>query len=320
MTKTPLLFYLGLSIVLSTSANASEGARVRSFTPDEIRLATNVFYLGSNLLKTPKAEEEKLQDLQGDLKGFKYKAVFGNPNSEDKHGGIFHKDNLCIVFVSGTVILADWVTNIDMYPKRNHAFLKGGAHKGFSEDFENLRNDPTQGVLTTLQGTTDWKNKNYILCGHSKGGAVVQLLALHLTRELQIPVEQTKILTFGAPRIFDSEAQKDYDRTLGDRTLHVMAATDPIPTLPPQWFFGFHRTGGCLYIEKPEDYPVHWFRGYHEAVEKMVSFQENPERHCYKKGVVWNQTRFNATYGAKRLGEGAFSLWAFLRSFCKSRA
>ena len=77
------------------------------------------------------------------------------------------------------------------------------------------------------------------LTGHSKGAAVAKRCALSLL-ERNIPVHA--VITFGEPRGGDSRYAAIYRDVLGQRTLRVTNAADPVPWLPA-WLAGNRHCG-----------------------------------------------------------------------------
>jgi hypothetical protein len=118
--------------------------------------------------------------------------------------------------------VGDWRSNLDTGSTPS-GILNGGVHRGFYQAakaiFEGLRPE-----LLTL---TEAGPRPVFITGHSRGGAIAQLL--------QPMVEGvglwSGLWTFGAPPIMDRDAAETYGRVYGQRATRVWIGNDPVPRI-----------------------------------------------------------------------------------------
>ena len=118
------------------------------------------------------------------------------------------------------------------------------AHRGILESYLALR-DQVRQFATGCDRVH--------VTGHSLGGAEAQLAASDLAND---NVKVGSVITFEAPRLFNHAAAAQYNQSLkGVKTLHVTAARDIVPHLPPQMPpFNMERTGEEIFYNtsKPD--------------------------------------------------------------------
>jgi hypothetical protein len=111
-------------------------------------------------------------------------------------------------------------------------FAEGFVHQGFYDKF-NKSEDLIMSCLQNIADKTNLaiKDLDITIAGHSLGGALSQILGLKL--KSSINPEKIKIITFGAPRVFDNEMAQYYNDILGKNTLRVVQhRLDIIPAVP----------------------------------------------------------------------------------------
>jgi Lipase (class 3) len=111
------------------------------------------------------------------------------------------------------------------------------VHRGFDDSYDALEKPVVMALVETCRGTS--LPKPLFITGHSKGAAVAKRCALSLL-ERNIPVHA--VITFGEPRGGDSRYAAIYRDVLGQRTLRVTNAADPVPWLPA-WLAGNRHCG-----------------------------------------------------------------------------
>ena len=118
--------------------------------------------------------------------------------------------------VRGSDDLEDWLRNASLLPA--HIPRVGFAHGGFKNGAEIIAK-LTYGIFTHASKV----NYKIVLCGHSYGGAVVQIMQQLLLKNFGISAD---CITFGSPRVWCPFA-----KVLGYHT-RVYADSDPITKLP----------------------------------------------------------------------------------------
>lgn len=142
--------------------------------------------------------------------------------------------NALVIAFPGTHDLRDVLRDLDCV--RVRATILGrscSVHAGFARSHEALL--PVWNADMSAQSII----KKIFLTGHSKGAAVAKRCALSLL-ERNIPVHA--VITFGEPRGGDSRYAALYRDVLGQRTLRVTNAADPVPWLPA-WLAGNRHCG-----------------------------------------------------------------------------
>ena len=151
--------------------------------------------------------------------------------------------NALVIAFPGTHDLRDVLRDLDCV--RVRATILGrpcSVHAGFARSHEALRPVWSAATCRRFQ-SADMSAQSIIkkifLTGHSKGAAVAKRCALSLL-ENNLPVHA--VITFGEPRGGDSRYAAIYRDVLGQRTLRVTNAADPVPWLPA-WLAGNRHCG-----------------------------------------------------------------------------
>ena len=87
----------------------------------------------------------------------------------------------------------------------------------------------------------------FFVTGHSLGGAMGQLAAYYIDRDL--PVDVTALYTFGAPRVLDRDMAKKLNQQKPFPEYRFVNASDIVPRVPP-YFLGFRHAAKEIYISK----------------------------------------------------------------------
>ena len=126
----------------------------------------------------------------------------------------------------------DLLTDANISTKRNMPFV-GPVHAGFYDVYKS--------ILPTLKSANDLiSSSDVVHCvGHSLGGAVANLVALHMATK----GANTRLYTFGAPRVGLIAAQ--YDKVInfqvGEKNIYRVSHNfDPIPMIPVAPFIHAH--------------------------------------------------------------------------------
>lgn len=147
-----------------------------------------------------------------------------------------------LVVFPGTNEIKDWLSNLDSVPVEWDPNNKnaGHIHKGFADALDHVWNDFFKDRL--------WSNiKEYVsqiqhplfYTGHSLGGALATLAAIHQTPQA--------VYTFGAPRVV-TETFKTYHPSFP--LYRVVNHLDMVPTVPPEKPLLFTHLGDLYYITR----------------------------------------------------------------------
>ena len=137
-----------------------------------------------------------------------------------------------VIAFPGTHDLRDVLRDMDCL--RESTMILGkpcSVHRGFARTHAAL--------MPYLTDLAILRAKNVFVTGHSKGAAVAKRCALTLI-EKNIPV--AAVITFGEPRGGDARYAAIYRAVLGNRTLRVTNAADPVPWVPA-WLAGNRHCG-----------------------------------------------------------------------------
>jgi predicted lipase len=137
------------------------------------------------------------------------------------------------VVVRGTANLDDALRDLNIKAVRDE-HLGIPIHSGFKNIAE--------GVVDKLHETISKEglsNYHFRLYGHSLGGAVAAIVAMHLHQEEKVV---DLVVTFGAPRFTTNEGAHKY-QGLNRITYRVVRCDDVVPFLPPPNFFGWSNEG-----------------------------------------------------------------------------
>jgi hypothetical protein len=149
---------------------------------------------------------------------------------------ILKQDSYVVINVEGSDDFKDWINNFRFF--KSHDF-----HKGFREVLRSGLYVKVKDVLNSIG-----HKKDLLFCGHSRGGALAQLLAYHYSAEHNRFVS---CIIFGSPRVGGENYRRNVAR-ISMRLTNVINPCDPVPKLPLKGF-GYHHAGS-KYIVKPKWY------------------------------------------------------------------
>lgn len=165
-------------------------------------------------------------------------------NKMDFAYAAIYKDHIIFAF-KGTSNIEGWISNLDPYPLKSDEYSKkylkngkwgsGCIHDGFYTSWKFFKSCINK-VIETYH--INPKETKVICCGHSRGGALAELCARHLAKNLNI---QNSCFTFGAPAV-GTKRYRDQFRMLPVNGTRVVNGRDIVPTLPPK-IIGFRH--GC---------------------------------------------------------------------------
>lgn len=155
-----------------------------------------------------------------------------------------YEDHIIISF-KGTNNLKGWISNFNVFPLEKDEYLKknlkegkwgkGIIHDGFYEAWKFFKPCITRLIDKYHINSTD---KDIYITGHSRGGALAELCARHLAKNLGI---KCSCVTFGAPSVGIKE-YRDQFRSLPINGTRVINGWDIVPNVPPH-ILGFRP--GC---------------------------------------------------------------------------
>lgn len=115
------------------------------------------------------------------------------------------------------------------------------------------------------------KQDRLVVTGHSLGGALAQLAAFYLHRDLFPYGDQlAAVYTFGSPRVFGTDQARHLERESSYPHFRIVNGADLVPRVPPL-ALGFRHAGRNVYIERNGD------------------IREDPSWWCVFKDVGWRQ-------------------------------
>jgi triacylglycerol lipase len=134
--------------------------------------------------------------------------------------------------------LGDWLSDSDC----NRVKACGGrVHEGFWRDWQSIWAE----VETTLQQFRD-RQQQFLLTGHSLGGALAMLAGIHLQ---MCSYAVDGIYTFGTPRVGDRNFALQFNRRLYRHTFRLVNHKDVVPHLPPREL-GYAHAGQLIYFNQ----------------------------------------------------------------------
>lgn len=158
------------------------------------------------------------------------------------HGVVFQGEGWIVVAVAGTDNAADWRGNLDYAPAPLGPYesrVAGGFGDAFRAMWGGL--DDLLRALWPAFGTRQEGLQNnpplVTFTGHSRGGALAQLLALEFWASRST---HCQCVTFGSPRVFSGGQYlpADWQQTLW----RVEHSNDIVPHTPPCWRFRHRGT------------------------------------------------------------------------------
>lgn len=224
--------------------------------------------------KSPKEKEK--YDLLRDAKEF----VFFDVDKED-HAYFALYDNYAVFAFAGSNDTKDWLENFDLYPlkkdsyKKNHLndgkWGKGTIHNGFYDNWKKFKSCVNKVVE---QYKINGDDIDIYCFGHSLGGAIAELCARHLAKNIGI---KNSAITFGSPRV-GTKSYRDQFRSLPINGTRVVNCTDIVSTLPPK-IIGFkHGCANLVWMRKS-----FWLRIllFHRRFSNH--FKENYQKEIHKR-------------------------------------
>lgn len=182
-----------------------------------------------------------------------------------------YEGKLSITF-RGTESARDILTDLNILqtdmPMR---FMERGdwpkVHWGFYNQFCELKPD-MDNIVKEYATAEDIPSKEIIFSGHSLGGALATISALHYAFEY--PGVLVNCITFGSPRVGDSKFVNYFDRIIFN-SYRFVNDNDPIPCLPTAW--RYQHVKGCVWLHQDQVLnEITVWRGWRFFKNYMLSF------------------------------------------------
>lgn len=129
-----------------------------------------------------------------------------------------------IIAFAGSKDFQDWVNDFEFVKVKRDEL--GWIHNGFADSFDNLKKP-------LLENSKINKFDNLIFTGHSLGGAVAQIMALHFKNA---GYNVVGCYTFGQPRVGNSDWKKKYE-SARIPTFRFVHGYDSVPNVPKIMFY-----------------------------------------------------------------------------------
>lgn len=164
---------------------------------------------------------------------------------------ISKEENRTVVYFQGSNDAIDWVSNF--------RFMQGfrfGLHWGFFESALKFKKD----IIKEID-----PNKEIIITGHSRGGALSVFIAMFLYKKFN---KNIKLMTFGSPRVLNG-GYRDTFNTYNIHYNNVRNSRDPVCNLGFPLFknLGFIKTLPVPFLWNFNFVKRH--RGYYENIERL---------------------------------------------------
>jgi hypothetical protein len=154
-----------------------------------------------------------------------------------------------VAFRGTTQSLTDWMNTLSAVPVSCEGVLHSGCNGGFLHIGFGASFNVTRDAIRVVSYKLVQQGYRLILTGHSKGGAVAAIQALDLLQAFDstITPSNLKLISFGQPRMGDTNFVHTLDAALPPSTCHSirfvgqhkLCGKDPVTTLPPgQWSHG----------------------------------------------------------------------------------
>lgn len=149
-------------------------------------------------------------------------------------------------------------------------------------------------IIAEKVGTGD----RILVTGHSLGGALAQLAAFYIHRDLSSSIKKVAaVYTFGSPRVFGIKQAKYLNKELPYPYFRVVNCADIVPHVPPL-LLGFRHSGKNIYIQRngelhknPSWAHVFWDVGWRQGVLVAITL---PLVWC---GVAYLELLTSFTFG-----------------------
>jgi len=156
----------------------------------------------------------------------KIEKTFGFENINETNTQFFYfKTEEYILFAfRGTKEIVDWGTNLNAEMIR-FSEGEGMVHAGFYKAFLSVKT-----IVDEVVRTTTNLDKPILICGHSLGGALTNLVAAYFRKKGH---QKIMIYTFGCPLVGDTDFTYHFSKVLPIIAFRFVHNQDLIPMIPP---------------------------------------------------------------------------------------
>ncbi len=188
-------------------------------------------------------------------------------------GFALSSDTHHVIALRGTQTGFEWLGNVSSRQVnfRNREPQYGRVHRGFQISQEQ--------IITQVRRTLPQLDPALplFITGHSLGGAVAMLTAADLALDNSFPGRQTRVYTYGSPRVGDATFVTTYNQ-LVSQTYRVVNLADTVPITPPSSFRGdlFQHTGQeWSYLSQLGETAInHAIETYQIAIDRAVEVNQ----------------------------------------------
>lgn len=204
--------------------------------PDETALAVALSQMAYLRAETSPGQRTRLT-VALSAAGFSHLRLFVDSASDTYGFASCNDQGLCVVVFRGTQAdhYQDFLTNLQFsfscWPEPRDC---GHVHAGFFNSAQCV----LPAVTAWLQEMAGIRTR-LLLCGHSLGGAIANILAVDL--------RPNALITFGCPRVGDARFVEYLTAQPQLQITRVVNCCDAVPTVPPP-FMGYEHAGYALHI------------------------------------------------------------------------
>jgi len=158
-----------------------------------------------------------------------------------------------VIAFAGSNELWDWWRHLFVRRARLRG-LRGVVHRGWLADWRKVA-----GTVVGAWQQEHGRDDTLVICGHSYGGALAQLAAIHFA--MRLPSDQLRLYTYGSPRVGD----RGFANTLNgliSRHYRYTIRFDPVVHLP----LGLRYKHAGMHIRLPCASKPHAVQSYQERV------------------------------------------------------
>ena len=141
------------------------------------------------------------------------------------------------------------------------------VHWGFYNQFKELKPDIDK-IIEEYRESDHNFNKEVVFSGHSLGGALATISALHYG--MKYPDLHVNCVTFGSPRVGDERFANYFDKIVKN-SYRFVNDNDPIPCIPTAW--RYQHVKGCIWLHQDQvKNEITVWRGWRFFKNYMLSF------------------------------------------------
>ena len=221
---------------------------------------------------------------------------------------------LIFVVLRGTPLSAnEWISNLNI-SDTTHKEVQ--IHEGFSKTTQNIK----QALCDYLEENgIDKENSIFLLTGHSRGGALANLLGATLIDEKILKSEQLFVYTFASPNV---SQMTDTDAPRYDCIWNIVNAEDLVASVPPnrnkwKWKkYGHTKVLVNYWNTDPETYTNNYIPRMNKFYNKLLlrdyaPFKTGPFLQIQTARVLTKlykntEQYYNSVYGLRNMAENIF--------------